>query len=278
MRNNGISGRSRSRGKPLPRLSFSEKPQRIRRYLRHHYRDVAALAYLLLVYPQMTNASHLTPESPAMNWISALWLVISLAGVAATIIKLRSLDPEIKKYNLESEVRAPAQRFLAGFIALPLMITMPIFMVLGPAGFESWLGPTHMSIGVVIWILLLQFGRGKSKGMADQDKWLTHMATVVLVLFELHLYTIFLESLSMADEGFRISMRSMLIVLLPMTGLFFMLFLPATIGFYIKECVRHRSRAIALAMLWLKFVVYRFLPVYLLSYLEGRGLRLPWIF
>lgn len=273
-----ISGRSRARGEPPSRPPESSSPRGIPRFLRKHYRDVACLAYLLLVYPQMANASNLTPGSPAFHWISALWLLISLAGVAATAIKLRSLDPEIKKYNLQREVSAPAQRFLAGFIALPLMITMPIFMVLGPAGFESWLGPTHLSLGVVSWMLLLRFGRGKGPDPAFPDRWLGSVATVVLLLFELHLYTIFLESLAMADEGFRISMRSLLVLLLPMTGLYFLLFLPATIGFYIEECVRRRSPGMAAGVLWLKFAVYRFLPVYLLSYLEGRGLRLPWIF
>jgi hypothetical protein len=246
------------------------------RFLKRRHRDLAALAFLLVVYPQLTNEAHLSNDSPTLRWVLVFWFVMAVVGIAATVIKLRALEPTIGERKAEQAVKAPANRFLAAMMALPLVVEMPLFMLLGEDSMESWIGPVHMVLGVALWITLTQLGR--KGGRAPLPRWLARSATVALILFELHLYTIFLESLWITDQSFHVTLRTLFVLLIPMVGLFYLLFLPATIGFYIEECTRRGSAALAGGVLLLRFVFYRYLPTYLVLYLEGRGLRLPWIF
>lgn len=245
------------------------------RWIARHHRDLVALFFFLVLYPRFTNEGHVTPASRWWPALTGAWAVLGALGVVANALKLHTLDGPIREAGLQAEVRAPALRFLAGTVALPLLLLLPLFMGLGEKRVGGWYGPIYLVVAAGAWLAVTRFGRGAERPAAP--RWRARLATALLVLFELHVYTLFLESLWVADPGFTVTVRSVFVGALPMSVLFALLLLPATIGFYVERCVRHRSAAVAGGWLWLEFLIFRYLPTFALFYLEQHGLRLPWI-
>lgn len=244
------------------------------RWATAYYRELITLGFLLFLYPQLTDRKNLIPDSPGFAWFHLLWIGMGLIGIAGNILKLRSLDPAIRDRRLLRQVTATPTRFLAGFIALPLMLFLPVFILVGEKNAETGLAVGFLLLGLVIWVLLLQSGSGRRREQPARRTVL--LGNGLLILFELFLYTLFLESIWLAEEDFHITLFALVTLVLPMTGLFFLLFLPATIGFYIEECVRSGSWKVAAARQWFKFAVFRYLPTYTLFYMESHGYRFPW--
>jgi hypothetical protein len=267
---NGQKEETQEPSGPPPSLA-----RRISRYLRRSYRDVAALVFFLFVYPQLINEAHFSMESESWVLLCGFWFALALLGAGANVAKLGTLDSKINELKLHKEVKVQAIRFLAGWIALPLMILLPVFIWLDPDDHEALLGCSFMVLGLVLWLLVLNFGTGSKR--PPTSKQTATVATVVLIFFELFLYTMFLESMWMTERSATMTIGLMFKLAIPMSVLYFLLFLPATIGFYIEAIVRHRSHALGIFVMWGRFVFYRYLPCYFVFYLEDRGINLPWI-
>jgi hypothetical protein len=243
--------------------------------LGRHYRDFAAVAFLLFVYPQLTNESHFSEESAYWNWLSGFCLFMGILGAMANVIKLRTLDSEIHGKKLQALVKAPILRFLSGLIALPLLITIPIVFLLRTNDPPSWIGGIFMGTGVVLWMFFFNVGIGAARPAPCKGTVIT--VNVLLIFYELFIYTIFLESLWMGEVVDVQSLSVLFILAVPMALLFCMLFLPATVGFYIEAVVGYGSHWRAFFVLLYRFMVFRYLPVFGLVYLEQQEIRLPWV-
>lgn len=249
--------------------------RRISLYLRRSYRDVTALVFFLFVYPQLINESHFSMESESWGLLCGFWFALALLGAGANLVKLGTLDEKINELKLHKEVKTQAIRFLAGWIALPLLILLPVFLWFDPDDHEALLGGSFITLGLVLWLLLLNLGTG-SKGPSISKQTAT-VATVVLIFFELFIYTVFLESLWMAERSATMTIGLMFTLAIPISLLYFLLILPATIGFYVETIVKHRSHGLGLMVMWGRFIFYRFIPCNLVFYLEDHGIKLPWI-
>jgi hypothetical protein len=244
--------------------------------LKLYYRDLTAVVFFVFVYPQLTNESHMSFESKYFVLLCIFWIFMAVVGVVANILKLSTLDHEIHEKKLQKEVKATACRFLAGWISLPLMVLLPIFLLLGPNEPPMWFGGIFIILGLVLWIVFLNVGKGTESERQPRLRTII-ISNVLLIFFELFVYTIFLESLWM-NEGVGIQSIGTLIKLaLPMSLLFCMLFLPATIGFYIEATVHHGSRALAFIVLLFRFLVFRYLPVFGLVFFEQHNIHFPWV-
>jgi len=250
----------------------------VTRLLKKYYRDLTALGYLFFLYPLFSRVADFSPESKEWGLVVGLWLLIAVAGAVANVVKIRALGPEIEEHKLQKVVQSQGMRFMAGLIALPLMIVLPVF-IWWESSHETttpdWaLGVPYLIIGGILWLLLDPTAGVGRKAARSRNP--ARLATAALVVFELFVYTVFLEGLGSGDAGFHVSLTSIVILVFPTSALFFLLFLPSTIGFYVEATVRYRSAGVAAGVLWLRFILTRYLPVYVLFYLEGQGWRLPW--
>ena len=121
--------------------------------LKRYYRDLTVLVFFLFVYPQLTNESHFSMESKYMVPLSIFWLLMGIVGVVANILKLATLDSAIHEKKLQAEVKATACRFLAGWVALPLIVTLPIFVLVDQDDPPWWVGGIFIVLGFVLWII-----------------------------------------------------------------------------------------------------------------------------
>jgi len=231
------------------------------RFMERHYQDIVTTAFILLVYPLLTSKNNLSPQSTYWNLVCGLWFLMGIVGIVGNILKLSSLNFEIHKHKLQVEVKAPVARFLGAWIALPLQIVMPMFMFIGPEMSENLLGFSFLSVGLILWIFFLKVGTGAKKSAVPKKRRVI-TTNIMLIIFELTLYTIFLETLFM-NEGVGVqSLSTLLMLSIPMALLFFLLFWPATIGFYIEAIVHHKSRRTAFTVLLYRFIIFRYLPIF----------------
>jgi hypothetical protein len=223
------------------------------------------LVYLLLVYPVFTSEATYGRDPPTA--VVALFLAISLGGVAGNWLVLRGLDKRIREQGLQKQVELPFFRFLAALVALPFW---PVFALGGLfEGFidSFWMPVVFVALAGVTGTMLSRYGRGRSGAVSP--RWLTIVGTTQLLVFELTIYTVLLEGFPLGEKDFHVSLASLPLLVVPMTGLFVLLLLPSFFAFHVEECVRRRSRGRAFLSLWARFILTRYLPVYLLFYLRG---------
>ncbi|MHC4137179.1 MAG: hypothetical protein ACYTDU_02060 [Planctomycetota bacterium] len=237
------------------------------RILRRYHRDLAALMYLLLVYPVFTSETTYGRHPPTA--VLALFLAISLGGLSGNWLMLRGLDRKIREQKLQRLVELPFFRFLAALVVLPFW---PVFAIGGLVeGFidSAWMPVVFVFLAGVNGTMLSRYGRGRSNAVSP--RWLTIVGTIQLLLFELTIYTVLLEGFPMAERNFHVSLASLPLLVVPMTGLFVLLFLPSFLAFHVEECVHRRSKGRAFLSLWARFILTRYLPVFLHFYLRGPG-------
>lgn len=248
--------------------------QRILHIIKVHYRDIVGWLFMLVVYPLLTVAGYARPGSESFRAMALLLFALILAGVVGNLLKLRSLDPAIVATGGEDQVQCYATRFLAGLVALPVLLIWPPMGYFGDAGVNV-IGPIYLVLAPMLWALILHYGKGKSG--AAPNRLLGRLGGGLLLLFEFTMYALFLDIFWASDPYFHLTFSALLIIAIPMTGLFFLMFLPATIGFYVEEIIATRSWKIAAFRLWYRFLLHRYLPAFGVFYLEQRGVELPWV-
>jgi len=235
------------------------------RFLERYHRDLAVLIYLLPVYPVFTSEATYGRHPPT----AVLVLAISLGGLSGNWLVLRGLDGKIRERQLQKLVELPFFRFLAALVVLPFW---PVFALGGLVdGFidSAWMPVVFVLLAGINGTMLSRYGRGRSHAVSP--RWLTIVGTSQLLLFELTIYTVLLEGFPLGEKDFHVSLASLPLLVAPMTGLFVLFFLPSLFAFHVEECVRRRSRGRAFLSLWARFILTRYLPVYLLFYLRGPG-------
>ena len=235
------------------------------RILWRYHRDLAVLIYLVVVYPVFTSETTYGVHPPTA--VVVLFLAICLGGLSGNWLVLRGLDGKIRERKMQKLVELPFFRFLAALVALPLW---PVFALGGLIeGFldSLWMPVVFFILAGVNGTMLSRYGRGRSHAVSP--RWLTIVGTSQLLLFELTVYTILLEGFPLAEKNFHVSLASLPLLVVPMTGLFVLLFLPSFFAFHVEECVFRRSKGRAFLSLWARFIFTRYLPVYVYFYLRG---------
>jgi hypothetical protein len=233
--------------------------------LRRHHRDLVVVVYLLLVYPIFTSETTYGRDPPAA--VVVLFLLISLGGLTGNWLVLRGLDARIRARQLQELVELPFFRFLAALVALPFWPVFALGGLVEGFGDSFWMPVVFIVLAAVNATMLSRYGRGRSD--AASPRWLTIAGTAQLLIFELTVYTMLLEGFPLGEKDFHVSLASLLLLVVPMTGLFVLLFLPSFFAFHVEECVHRRSRGRAFLASWARFLLTRYLPVYLLLYLRG---------
>jgi hypothetical protein len=250
------------------------KPVVLSRWLGRHYRDLAGWLFVLVVYPLLTAAGHATPDSPHFGALAGALLVLMLAGVVGNVLKLRSLDPAIAASRMQDRVSCQPMRFLAGLVALPTLLLWPAGAYFGKAA-PNIIGTGYLILAPAMWASISHYGRGTDASPSGRIPGI--VGTALLLLFEFTIYSLFLEIFWASGGIPEVSLALLLFMIVPMSLLFFLLLLPATIGFYIEEVLTQRSWKAAQWRLWSGFVLHRYLPAFGLFYLEGHDIELPWV-
>ena len=239
----------------------------MRRLLERYHRDLVVLIYLLFVYPIFTSEATYGRHPPIA--VLVLFLAISLGGVSGNWLTLRGLDRKIRERRLQRLVELPFFRFLAALFALPFWPVYALGALVEGFIDSAWMPVVFVLLAGANVTMLQRYGRGRSDAVSP--RWLTIVGTIQLLLFELTVYTLLLEGFPLAEKDSHVSLAALPLLVVPMTGLFVLLFLPSFFAFHVEECVRRRSKGRAFLSLWARFILTRYLPVYLYFYLRGPG-------
>lgn len=229
--------------------------------LGRYYRDIAAVLFFLLIYPILL---HPRFYQGGHKTLASLYFLLSLLGFLGNGLVLWQADVRMQK-PLKPSLRP--FRFLGGFIALPVFSLFGLMMLWEPPVSDAkFIGSYILFCCLSGWIVW-SFGFGTpKKGQPKAHPQLHMVGTIALLLYELTLYTLFLETMPRNEAHLYITLRTLLILIIPMTLLYLLLFLPATLGFLVEDCMRYGDWRKALARGYLRFIFYRYLPAYLALY------------
>jgi len=234
--------------------------------LLRYYRDFIIVAFYVFLYPILVSEYliHNLPEHHRLAGI--IWAGLGVLGILGNFFKLRSLDESVKEKNLQGKVQFGFWRFLSATVA------QPIFPVFGLSLYffePKWIGLIYTGFAIFCAVTIVAYGFGKHPQASGPVSRV--LGDIGLILFELSMYTLFLEIFFLEEPNFKITLKQVFLIFFPMSALFVLLFLPATFGFFLEEFIQKRSSKRAFFSLYARFVFFRFIPVFYGFY---RGLHL----
>jgi hypothetical protein len=238
-------------------------------FVKRHYRHVVILAFFLFVHPLLLKfASFEGDDFPP--YVPFFLIALGTSGIFGTYLKLKELDPIILACQLEKKALLGCFRLIGGAVSLPIIPAIGLMGLLSillgspmshTSDFEIILSYSLAAVpsSIIFW----KYGLGKKRSVYARHK---KIASVLLIVFELGLYTLFLETLNLANPHYAIARGQFFILLFAASALYFLLFLPALFAPFLELYLERKSIVEAVVISYLQFLFLRFLPIYWIYY------------